>query len=54
MKSGSNPYHKKHPSKSYNDQKNHAEFAEEYQTLRPEKAKAYPPNLNQIPKKITE
>jgi len=48
-----NPYRKR-PSKSFNEQQNMAEFAEEHQTLRPSKAKAFPPSLNQIPKKITE
>ncbi|WP_158299491.1 MULTISPECIES: hypothetical protein [Paenibacillus] len=48
-----NPY-RKQPSRSYNELHNMAEFAEEHTTLRPSKAKAFPPSLNQIPKKITE
>jgi hypothetical protein len=54
MRKGSNPNHKKHPSKSYNDQQNMAEFGAEAQTLNPEKAKEYPPNLNNISKNIVD
>jgi hypothetical protein len=53
VRTGSNPNHKKHPSKSYNEQQNMAEFAEEAEPLRPEKAKEYPPSLNNISKNIT-
>lgn len=48
------PDQRKRPSKSYNEQQNMAEFAEEAEPLNPKKAKAYPPNLNQIEKNITE
>gem|GEM_PF-5576941 len=44
----------KRPSKSFNEQQNMAEFAEEAQTLRPLKAKELPPSLNHISKKSTE
>lgn len=40
----------KRPSKSFNEQQNMAEFAEEAITLRPNKASRFPPNLNKIPK----
>jgi hypothetical protein len=54
MRTESNPNHVKHPSKSYNEQQNMAQMKEEAQTLRPEKAKEYPPNLNNISKNITD
>ncbi|MCI3922351.1 hypothetical protein MO973_19150 [Paenibacillus sp. TRM 82003] len=54
MRKQSNPNHTKHPSKSYNEQQNMAEFAEEAEPLNPNKQKDYPPNLNNIDKNITD
>lgn len=54
MRKQSNPNHVKHPSKSYNEQQNMSEFAEEAVTLKPEKAKAFPPSLNNINKNLTD
>lgn len=45
---------RKHKSRSFNEQQNMAEFAEEAQTLQASKAKERPPSLNHIEKKITE
>jgi len=44
----------KRPSKSYNEQQNMSEFAEEAETLRPEKAKEFPPNNNNISKHVNK
>ncbi|HZG87627.1 hypothetical protein [Paenibacillus sp.] len=46
------PTQRKRASKSYDDQQNMSEFAEEAVTLKPEKAKEYPPNLNRIEKNL--
>ncbi|WP_199614462.1 hypothetical protein [Paenibacillus alkalitolerans] len=47
-------FQQKRPSKSFNEQKNMAEFAEEETTLRPGKAKEFPASLNNINKKLTD
>jgi hypothetical protein len=40
-------------SKSYNEQQNLSEFAEEETTVHPAKAKDYPASLNNINKNVT-
>lgn len=54
MASGTNSGRGKRPSKSYNEQQNNAEFAEEHEAVKPAKMQERPPSLNQIPKKIME
>ncbi|WP_166241824.1 hypothetical protein [Paenibacillus turpanensis] len=43
----------KRSSKAYNEQQNRDEFAEEIVTLNAEKMKEYSPNVNKIPKNVT-
>ncbi len=54
MNMGVNQDMPRNRSESYNQQQNKDSMMEESQTLKPNKAKEFPPSLNQIDKHINE